>query len=988
MSKLYWGGVFFSCLMMCNVLMAAPAAFVENVGQMMDTDRNERTDLKFHIVTHDMEVFFLEDRISYVMRSYPSLESPFYSEVERKDKTENMNVKSYRYDLMFIDANEEMRVKGMGKVISDDRPVVRYYKGENVFKPKHFEKVVYEKVYPGIDLVFYLHEKGIKYDFIVQPGYDPEVIKMAYVGGEEMDLNILESGQLEIIHTLGKVIEEKPKSFLQDGQEVKTTFKLDEGYLSFKLEDYDMLEGVVIDPYLYYTSYIGGSSYEDIAHARGDNFDEHHSVGWTSSSDYPVSSGLLTYTAQFDVILNKFDNNGIRLWTTYFGGNGNDYGHDVAIETLNQDVFIVGGTNSSALPSGINTPYGGEDVFLAKFDNTGSLLWSKYLGGSSDDKAYGITYVPAGAYSERVYITGITESNDFSMLGGFQMSMLSGFRSGFLLELDLGGATMRSTYLSAMDGMVECFGVEPTTDSELILFGHTKSSSLPRALNSYAGNQDFFVARFDPYPATLDLDWTFYIGGSEEEDAYRTHFRIAEDFIFGNGVIHVGGATKSTDIPIETSQSPHPIQGSLNSSGFFDGYYARLEHTPTACNIEFSTYYGGSGDDKFLDFYSLGRSSIYMVGYTESSDLNLSEPPKDFPYQLENNGNKSGMVVNIDNSTVGIDLLNWATYFGEGVELYGVELSTQSSTPNSLYINGNVSGNIETFSNSEQQVREGSQDAFIGVFRFNYCDEIVYDRTYDNQNINSDVLIEDEMVSIVGEVKLTSGVIEIIDSELDVSQCGVLIVESGAQLIIEDSEIRGCKNWQGIIVESGGNVEIKRSVIKDAEVGVMFQAGAVTSQGSLLQNTTFKNNYFHVGIQGVSGAIEIKGCDFEELRPIKGECFYWLENSGNFYRSFSDYENQKMTYYENGTSLLFLQNNFDNQSQTFEEIDGIFSSSSNMDIDVSNNSFTGNFRYGIRLSGHNQSGQTVPIMQNNFLGGFSEEAVFVSNSRELLFFNI
>lgn len=93
-----------------------------------------------------------------------------------------------------------------------------------------------------------------------------------------------------------------------------------------------------------------------------------------------------------DAVMAKFDNNGNQLWTTYFGGSGFEQGVSLDTDKFG-NVFFTGYTNSPDLPlqnagtywqSTISgTQY--TDVFISKFGSNGSLLWSTYFGGTRND---------------------------------------------------------------------------------------------------------------------------------------------------------------------------------------------------------------------------------------------------------------------------------------------------------------------------------------------------------------------------------------------------------------------------------------------------------------------------------------------------------------------------------------------------------------------------------------------------------------------------
>src|SRR5207237_5524425 len=47
-------------------------------------------------------------------------------------------------------------------------------------------KGLYERVYPGIDLVYYGNQRQLEYDFVVAPGADPTDIQLGFAGAEKI----------------------------------------------------------------------------------------------------------------------------------------------------------------------------------------------------------------------------------------------------------------------------------------------------------------------------------------------------------------------------------------------------------------------------------------------------------------------------------------------------------------------------------------------------------------------------------------------------------------------------------------------------------------------------------------------------------------------------------------------------------------------------------------------------------------------------------
>ncbi|MEO6725810.1 MAG: hypothetical protein ABIU20_02865 [Blastocatellia bacterium] len=102
-----------------------------------------------------------------------------------------------------IGANRQACVRGVAEMPG----TMNYFLGND---PKQwrtgvstFERVKYEAIYPGVDLVFYGSQGELEYDFIVAPNADPQRIKMSFAGARGVRLD--EAGDLVIATESGDV---------------------------------------------------------------------------------------------------------------------------------------------------------------------------------------------------------------------------------------------------------------------------------------------------------------------------------------------------------------------------------------------------------------------------------------------------------------------------------------------------------------------------------------------------------------------------------------------------------------------------------------------------------------------------------------------------------------------------------------------------------------------------------------------------------------
>ena len=107
-----------------------------------------------------------------------------------------------------------------------------------------------------------------------------------------------------------------------------------------------------------------------------------------------------------DMFLAKYDSQGNLIWAKRGGGRESDQGLAVAI--FGDAVYVAGKFKDTAyFESGKVISIGNDDIYIAKYDINGNFIWVKRAGGSEEDEALGITVDATGF----VYITGYFHGN-------------------------------------------------------------------------------------------------------------------------------------------------------------------------------------------------------------------------------------------------------------------------------------------------------------------------------------------------------------------------------------------------------------------------------------------------------------------------------------------------------------------------------------------------------------------------------------------------
>ncbi|MCP4624809.1 MAG: hypothetical protein GY850_14980, partial [bacterium] len=140
----------------------------------------------------------------------------------------------------------------------------------------------------------------------------------------------------------------------------------------------------------------------------------------------------LTSAGGWDIFLAKFDSSGNHIWSKKFGDKSDQTGYCVAVDSSG-DIVVTGSFGGTADFGGMTlNSAGGQDMFLARFNASGSHLWSMAFGDASDQTGYSAAIDNSG----NIIVTGdLSGSTDF---GGGPLTSAGG-RDIFLVRFGADG---------------------------------------------------------------------------------------------------------------------------------------------------------------------------------------------------------------------------------------------------------------------------------------------------------------------------------------------------------------------------------------------------------------------------------------------------------------------------------------------------------------------------------------------------------------------
>ncbi len=363
---------------------------------------------------------------------------------------------------------------------------------------------------------------------------------------------------------------------------------------------------------LSYSTYLGGSG-EDLALGVAlDTGGNAYFTGYTSSNDYSTISPIQpTSRGGLEVFVTKiFADASDIAFNTYFGGNGSDTGNAIAVDSTGA-CYVTGATTSTNLAT--RTPIqptnqGGLDVFIAKFNAAGSnIIYSTYLGGGFGDVARGIAVDLSG----NTYISGSTFSDNFPTQGAFQPTN-RGQGDAFVARLNPAGSTLVYSSFLGGAGTDEAAGIAIDSTGNAYVVGNTDSGDF-NTRNPYQatsrGFQDAFVTKVNP--SGNQLVYSTYLGGNRNDLGNA----IAVD---ANGNAYLTGSTASPNFPTQTA-----VQATYGG-GDLDAFVTKFNSAGSA--LVYSSYIGGEladvGNGIAVDLFG----NCYLTGVTASTNFPVSNP--------------------------------------------------------------------------------------------------------------------------------------------------------------------------------------------------------------------------------------------------------------------------------------------------------------------------------------------------------------------------
>jgi hypothetical protein len=479
-----------------------------------------------------------------------------------------------RLVIELLGANPEARMLGEGEISGS----ANYFIGNDPAKwltgVPTYDRVRIPEVYPGIHLLHYGNQHHLEYDFEIAPGASPDVIALRFSGADQIRIDA--AGDLILTLGADEIRQPRPVIYQTSAGRRKA---IAGGYVlagpqtvKFSVGEYDPTLPLVIDPVVSYLNAIPG-----------------------------------------------------------FTGTKDDYVWAIAVG-VDGDVYLAGETLSAGLASpnayqtnlaGVLAQHG--DVFVMRRNNDLSArTYFTYLGGSAYEAAFDLAVDADG----NAYVTGYTGSTNFPTRNAVQPNIAGKAPPGFPAPaLDCfvtkvgpyGTNLVFSTFYggsgSGYSGVGDDVGYSIALDSSRNVYvaGYTAATNFPTANTSYTnrnGLEDGFLLKLDA--SGTNVVYAMHLGGSNQDFARDVVVDITDSPI-------VVGYTSSTNFPVTTNALQKLLNGVTNFSTAQDAFLTKVQATSGA--IVYSTFLGGTNNDRALRLATDASGAAYVTGWTLSGNF-------------------------------------------------------------------------------------------------------------------------------------------------------------------------------------------------------------------------------------------------------------------------------------------------------------------------------------------------------------------------------
>lgn len=699
-----------------NAINFQTSGFEKNVGQIYDDKGEFRKEVHFVAQFPEMNIFFTEKGLvmyfhhteaSEYMKIMAGKINRYHSDEEWEKLMKQCDTEEelgdffkdksrfYRIDVLFPGANLSSPIGEIEKF--EKRNYFHSNYPDGIHNVPLYEKIRYEEIFKGIDLVFYLSEGKLKYDFELQPNANPSLIKILYNGHQNVSLDNNGNAIIKILP--GTIIEKSPYCY-QSGNEVSSYFHISNDTIMFGIGSYDRSKPLTIDPALTWATYFhDGSTSAAFTYTRpvwDSNGDMYIVFNTYNRTTFPTINPGGSYYFQgtagstgLQLVIMKLNTSRQIIWATYYAGSASTqtkFTNQAVVIDRTDNLYVIGSVfyvygcpctlPLQTMGGYYETEQGNNRNFILKFSSAGTRLWATMFNKTSGSSSSGLELCGLAIDSNnKLVVTGETYTppswNPMPLVnpGGSYYYRGTATESSCptLHRFTTGGVLEWSTYIaqgaaSTYNGNYSSIALDASNN---IFIANSASGSMTTVNPGGAYVDGVSVGNgrkisIFKFANTGALVWCTLYGGTWISGSML--WQDPRDIkVASTGDIFIVGRANATNFPFFDPGGGAFMKTSLStgSSSVCDGVILKFSNGGVR---RWATYYGGNGTSDGTDFWGMGidgADNIYVSGISRSTL---------FPCQsLTGSYNQSTMTASYAIVLLKFNIngvRQWATYFG------------------------------------------------------------------------------------------------------------------------------------------------------------------------------------------------------------------------------------------------------------------------------------------------------------------------------------
>lgn len=634
-------------------------AFVQNKGQL-----RHQSNVLYYFISNNLKVSITNKGLSY---SFIKIKGN-----KEKVRDSSATISVSQIDMNLVDAiisSENIEQlhprKNTSNFFFENCP-------KGITNVGSYDTILIRNIYEGIDWRIYLNGKGVKYDFLLQPGADAQRIRMRFPGADSIRISN-DRIELQLYSALGEMRETNLTAFVTNNlQLLECKYRLKGTELSYEI---NIPQGVsvTIDPPLLWSTYFGGNDVDWVNKMCVDSENNLFITGLTWSNNIPVvnpATGVIfqgSLINAYDIFLTKYDSARQLVWSTYLGSSGYDDPRGGLCIDGSDHIYLVGLSGNTDFPL-INTGGGMYfqgavtggfwDVLIATFDNNGFLFRSTFYGGNDIDEPRAAVLDGLG----NLYITGEVQSSNFPTFnpgnGAFYQPSIGSSSNWdvFLLKFDTCGVRKWATFMGGSNPDIPG-DIAVNSSGEIFVCAGTNSPTTLFPLANPGGNAYYYsgpassVGVLIKFGLNNNLIWSTTIGPVSSA-VYFSKIKLDKW-----NRLYVVGTSWATDCPVVDPAGGAFVQAYPNS---ISACVPIILEFNDSLEMEWSTPLLGSGVGGFYSVDIDTNGNVFAVGTQDSYTEQVVNPGGGSFFQQYNAGAYDVFIAKFFPSHA----RQWVTFFG------------------------------------------------------------------------------------------------------------------------------------------------------------------------------------------------------------------------------------------------------------------------------------------------------------------------------------